>query len=72
VKKTYANQKGQNDTKQGKSGYIYLGHDHDLVAWEAKLFNSLSENDFGTPVRIRLVISPPKVSRSNPNGKKNG
>ena len=43
---------------QVTSRYTYLGHDHDLVAWEAKLFDSLSENDFGMTIGIDLTISP--------------
>ena len=37
--------------------YIYLSHDHDLVAWQVMLFDSLSENNFGTPIRICLIIA---------------
>ena len=50
--------KGQNSMIQVKSRYTYLSHDHDLVAWQVKLFDSLSENDFGMPIRIHLIIAP--------------
>jgi hypothetical protein len=44
-----------------KSRYTYLSHDHDLVAWKVKLFDSLPENNFGMPIRIHLIIiAPPK------------
>jgi hypothetical protein len=50
-----------------KSRYTYLSHDHDLVAGEVMLFDSLSENSFGTTIRIYLVIiANPKVRRSKP------
>ena len=39
-----------------KSRYTYLSHDHDLVAWQVKLFDSLSENNFGTSIRIYLIM----------------
>ena len=35
----------------------YLSHDHNLIAWQIKLFDSLSENNFGLPIRIRLIIA---------------
>ena len=39
-----------------KSRYTYLSHDHDLVAGQVMLFDSLSENNFGMTIRICLVI----------------
>ena len=47
---------GQNNMMQMKSGYTYLGHDHDLVAGQVMLFDSLSENNFGTTVTIYLIM----------------
>ena len=41
-----------------KSRYKYLGHDHNLVAWQVKLFDSLSENNFRMSIRIHLMIAP--------------
>ena len=49
--------KGQNDIWQTKNGYTYLSHDYNLVAWEAKLFDSLSKDDFGMSIRIDLIIA---------------
>ena len=44
------------DISQVKSGSTYLGHNHNLVAWEAQLFDGFSENDFGKSIRIDLII----------------
>ena len=41
-----------------KMGYTYLSHDHDLVAGQVMLFDSLSEDNFGKPVRIYLIMEP--------------
>ena len=49
--------KGQNNTIQVESRYTYFRHDHDLVAWQLKLLDSLSENNFGMPIRIHLIIA---------------
>ena len=49
--------KGQNNMISAESRYTYLGHDDDLVARQVKLFDSLSENNFGMPIRIHLVIA---------------
>ena len=35
----------------------YLSHDHDLVARQIKLFDSLSEDNFGMPIRVHLTIA---------------
>ena len=43
---------------QMKMGYKYLSHDHDLVAGQVMLFDCLSEDNFGKPVRIYLIINP--------------
>ena len=40
------------------SRYTHLCHDHDPIAWQVKLFDSLSENNFGMPIRIHLIIAP--------------
>ena len=42
---------------QVKSRYTYLSHDHNFVAWQVMLFDSLSENNFGTPIGIGLIIA---------------
>ena len=49
--------KGQNNTIQVESRCTYLRHDHDLVARQVKLFDSLSEDNFGTPIGIYLIIT---------------
>ena len=49
--------KGQNN-EIVKSKYTYLSHDHDLVAWQVKLLDSLSKNNFGMSIRIHLIIGP--------------
>ena len=40
------------------TGETHLGHNHNLVAWEAQLFDGFSENDFGKSIRIDLIIPP--------------
>ena len=47
---------GENNTMESGVRYTYLGHDHNLVAWKVKLFDSLSENNFRFPIRIGLAI----------------
>ena len=39
------------------SRYTYFSYDHDLVAWQVKLFDSFSENNFGMAIGIHLIIA---------------
>jgi hypothetical protein len=58
--------KGQNNIL--KNEYTCLSHDYNLVAWEAKLFDSLSKDDFGMSIRINLIIARklnPETKRVN-------
>ena len=51
------NHMNHHDRIQEKIRYTYFSHDHDLVAWQVKLFDSLSENNFGMPIGIHLIIA---------------
>ena len=62
--------KGQNIMIQVISRYTYLCHDHDPIAWQVKLFDSLSENNFGMPIRIHLIIAPQAKEIRSRNKKK--
>jgi hypothetical protein len=52
--------------------YTYLSHDHDLVAWQVMLFDSLSENNFGTPIGIYLIIANQVKEIKSKDEKKKG
>ena len=52
------------------SRYTYLCHDHDPIAWQVKLFDSLSENNFGMSIRIHLIIVPQREEIKSRNEKK--
>ena len=54
----YQLKRQNNNMIQVISRHTHLCHDHDPIAWQVKLFDSLSEDNFGMPIRIHLIIAP--------------